>query len=186
MTGGRQLHVSPGLAAAAVLAVLIIGAGGTFMLMRTRVPADAPGDIAARVCVNRGSVLYDMGRRGEAGEAFQTARRLATNGRTSQVAFAAAINNLGVFHHYADDLTRAESVLTDGRSGVDGHPLVAAYLDTNLGLVHITRSLTDPVYFEPAARILGKVVERFTSAGHLQGMSYSLSNRALCDLAAGR
>lgn len=44
MTGGRQLHVSPGLAAAAVLAVLIIGAGGTFMLMRTRVPADAPGD----------------------------------------------------------------------------------------------------------------------------------------------
>jgi serine/threonine protein kinase len=151
-----------------------------------RLPEDTPADLAARVCVNRGSVLYDIGRRSEAGEAFQEGRRYASNGRTSRVALAAANNDLGVFHHYADDLTRAESVLTDGRNDVEEHPLVAAYLDTNLGLVHITRSFGDPVYFDSAARILSKVLERFTAAGHLQGISYALSNRAICDLAAGR
>jgi RND family efflux transporter MFP subunit len=43
MTDGRRLHVSPAVAAAAVLSMLIVGAGGTYLLMRSsRTPAHTP------------------------------------------------------------------------------------------------------------------------------------------------
>jgi membrane fusion protein, heavy metal efflux system len=54
MTEQRRLHVTPGAAAAAVLVVLMIGAGGTYLLMRnTRVPADGSVDSPPRTATNQ-------------------------------------------------------------------------------------------------------------------------------------
>ncbi len=50
----------------------------------SRLGADAPPELAARVYLNRGSILYDLGRRGEAGVAFDIAERHATDCRTPQ------------------------------------------------------------------------------------------------------
>ena len=45
MTEGRRLQVSPGVAVATVLSVLIVGAGGTYLLMRPgRIPANSATD----------------------------------------------------------------------------------------------------------------------------------------------
>lgn len=54
MTESRRLHVSPGLAAAAALSVLIIGAGGTYVLMRNgQRPANAPMDAHGATATNQ-------------------------------------------------------------------------------------------------------------------------------------
>jgi tetratricopeptide (TPR) repeat protein len=145
-------------------------------------PGDPP-ELHARVGVNRGSVLYDLGRRREAGEAFQAAREHAAKCR-STILRAAANNNLGVYLHYGDQLARAEAALSDGLR--EAESLAAAYLETNLGLVQLTRSLADPAQAEAAEKTLHGVARRFVAGGHLQGISYALSNRGLCDLAARR
>jgi tetratricopeptide (TPR) repeat protein len=145
-------------------------------------PGDPP-ELHARVGVNRGSVLYDLGRRREAGEAFLAARDHAAKCR-STISRAAANNNLGVHFHYGDQLARAEEALSDGLR--EAESLAAAYLETNLGLVQLTRSLADPAQAEAAEKTLQGVVRRFVAGGHLQGISYALSNRGLCDLASRR
>jgi tetratricopeptide (TPR) repeat protein len=145
--------------------------------------SEVEADLLARVWVNRGSVLYDLGRREEAGVAFRTGFEHATKCRTG-LPRAAASNDLGVYHHYGDRLARAEAILSD--PPVDLAPLPAAYLQTNLGLVQLTRSLVDRAQGEAAAQTLSSALEKFVAGGHLQGISYALSNRALCDLMAGR
>jgi serine/threonine protein kinase len=154
----------------------------------SRLGAADPPELQARVTLNRGSTFYDLGRRAEAGEMFRTSKRHAANCRTKQGALlrAAACNDLGIFYHYGDQLTRAEAALAEGLAETDTDPLVAAYLETNLGLVQLTRSLVDPAQLEAATVTLTDVVQRFSAGGHLQGLSYALSNRGVCDLAAGR
>lgn len=64
MTDSRRLHVSPGVAAAAVLSVLIAGAGGTYLLMRNgRLPASAAMDSHATTASNQAPTPASAGPR---------------------------------------------------------------------------------------------------------------------------
>lgn len=137
-------------------------------------------ELQSRVYLNRGSVLYDRGERPAAAEAFQRALGLAG----SPIELAAALNDLGIYHHYHDELDLAETALRRGLHSVSDW--AAGYLETNLGLVLMTRALSEPSHLVEAAQIFEQVLERFVRAGHLQGISYALSNRAICYLAQGK
>jgi tetratricopeptide (TPR) repeat protein len=146
---------------------------------------ELPPDLQARLCVNRGSVLYDMGDRPGAADLFRQALHQA-GGAGCRLELAAAANNLGLYHLYHDELKQAEVVLRQGLDALGGHPVGTAYLETNLGLVLLTQALAEPDVLREAEQVFAGVVEGFTNAGHLQGISYAVSNRALCDLARGR
>ncbi|MGH8575038.1 MAG: tetratricopeptide repeat protein, partial [Gammaproteobacteria bacterium] len=143
-----------------------------------------PDDLAARIAINRGSVLYDLGERSKAAEFFREALRRSRDGPPLE--FAAAANNVGIFHLYHDELDLAEAILRQGLGKIENHPVAPAYLQTNLGLVLLTRALIDPGLIEEAEQLFCDVVRRFTQAGHLQGISYAISNRGICALARGR
>src|SRR5262249_3586898 len=99
---------------------------------------------------------------------------------------AAADNNLGIFHHYRDELDEAGAALKSGIEAAGAQSIVLAYLETNLGLVLVSRSLIEPAHLDGGGRVLGGVVGRLPPAGPLPGLAYALSNRALPDLARGR
>jgi tetratricopeptide (TPR) repeat protein len=144
-----------------------------------------PSGLVGRVHVNRGSVLYDTGDRAGAATAFGDAAR-AARAADEGLVLAAALNNLGVYHLYHDELDLAEQVLRDGIAAALGHSTAIAYLETNLGLVHVTRALTDPGQLQAAEVLFGRALSSFTVAGHLQGVSYALANRGVCDMLLGR
>lgn len=142
----------------------------------------ASPDLIARAHVNRGSVLYDLGRRDDAAQAFRLASQSATH---ASLEAAASSNNLGIYHHYHDELDQAEGYLREARQWLD-LPVASSYLATNLGLVLLTRSLVDPAALDEAEKILFDVVQNFRHVGHLQGISYAVSNHAICLLRRGR
>jgi tetratricopeptide (TPR) repeat protein len=145
---------------------------------------DAAPNLLTRAQINRGSVLYDLGQRPEAAALFEASLRQAQeNGAALES--AAAANNLGIYLHYHDELDRAEQILRLALDATDLHPVVMAYLETNLGLVLLTRSLTDPPRLDDAALVFASVLDCFRAAGHLQGTSYALSNRGVCELFRG-
>lgn len=145
--------------------------------------ADDPPDLWARVYVNRGSVLYDMGERDDAASAFRQAARYAGLGGSAEE--LAAANNLGIYHHYHDELDEADRILRAGLTAADDRPLLAAYLETNLGLVFLTRSLGDRSKLDDAGKIFQRVLEHFTKLGHFQGISYALTNCGIVELERG-
>src|SRR5205823_6610383 len=115
--------------------------------------------------------------------AFRQAEQYA--GASGSAEELAAANNLGIYHHYHDELDEADRALGAGLNAAGNRELLAAYLETNLGLVLMTRSLEDRSKLDDAKTSFQRVLERFTKLGHLQGISYAVSNCGIAELQLG-
>src|SRR5690606_10831401 len=96
-----------------------------------------------------------------------------------------AANNLGLYYLYHDELAQAEAMFQKANAQIGDGGLITAYILNNLGLVKWTRGLTEPVKWDEAEQLFDQALTRFRHAGHVQGMSYALSNRGLCELFRG-
>ena len=133
-----------------------------------------PPVVRSRVLINLGSALYDLGDRARAAQCFNDAYALAErSGAAAEIASAA--DDLGVQALYADKLEDAGRYLARGRVAA-GDRVLAAYLDTNLGLVALTRAIVDKSALKTAKSRFDAALGRFREAGHLQGISYAATN----------
>jgi len=137
-----------------------------------------------RVQANRSSVLYDLGPRAAALEVLLDGEKRAVR-CGAELELAAIRNNLGLYRLYNDGLEDAEAMFSLALDAARDRPVARAYVENNLGLLLMNRSLTGPDAVEGARERFTRAYEAFARNGHLQGISYSASNLGLVHLACG-
>lgn len=138
-------------------------------------------DRFAAALINRGSCEFDLGDRAASRASWREALRVADSAHTR----VAAHNNLGIYLHYHDDPAGAEASFRDGLAACD-RDVHRGYVLTNLGLVALTRSLDDPAAAQDAIGPFTDALAIFRAAGHLQGVSYAISNLGVAEAITGR
>ena len=129
-------------------------------------------ELMARLLINRSSVIFDLGPRAEVPSILFEAHACAG---TDTFLNAAIGNNAGLYHLYNDELETAEALLRKGLLLTDEQSLQQAYLQTNLSLTLLSRTLLEPMALEEAERIAIEALGIFRQKGHLQGVSYATS-----------
>ncbi|MFH1465191.1 MAG: hypothetical protein ABIO70_12470 [Pseudomonadota bacterium] len=132
--------------------------------------------LEARHLLNRFSVLYDVGERGEAIRLCERAHAIASS-HGLPLEQAAISNNLGIAYVYFDQPERAERVLSEGLSCGCVNEIVLGHLELDRGLVRLFRWEIEhgrraPDLLDAAERDVVQAHERFERAGYAQGILY--------------
>jgi hypothetical protein len=136
----------------------------------------ASPDLQARILINRSSVIFDLGPRAEVPRILAEAASL---GASSPFLSAAVANNLGLYRLYHDEPGAAEELFRKGLELSREEPVQTAYLETNLSLALLARSLVEPGILGEAEAIATRALAAFRQSGHLQGSSYAVSLKGI-------